>query len=184
MGSEPRPLWQHTLLWIGEASNLTAMHPLDIDRAKRVLSDLSAVGERPPYEEVKTFLAQVWAPWPDSQRQVRELWRKLWNNPGHRFRLMRNDHRFYTLDRLTQQHGLHPLEDRLQAVGECALDACVRATSQGTAAEFATAAGALHHVATALTDLRRLRWGPAAVGGWWDRFDSEAPPAGTRGVLV
>ncbi len=180
-----RPLWQWAFLWIGDHSNLTVMHPLDVDRAKGVLADLSAVGERPSYREVKAFLATAWESLPDTQRQVRELWRRLDRNPGHRFRMPYGRHpRFYTLDRLVEEHKLVPLEERLRELAASAVDRCARAANGGSKADFDEGHGELERVAKAFADLRALRFGPAAVGRWWDRFESEDPPSGTRGTLT
>jgi hypothetical protein len=178
-------LWKLTFQWIGERSNLSLLHPLDLDHAKSVMLDLSAVDERPPYADVKKYLAEIWPAWPGAQRQIRELWRRLERNPAHRFRLMRKPrHPFYTLDRLVEIHGLPSLDDRLRVLGERSLAACIDAINDKTADEFASLKAEYERVIRAMEDLRALRYGPASVGRWWDDFENPRPPAGTRGTIV
>lgn len=178
-------LWKLTFQWVGERSNLSLLHPLDLNQAKSVMLDLSAVDERPPYADVKKYLAEIWPAWPDAQRQIRELWRRLERNPAHRFRRMRKPrHPFYTLDRLVEAHGLLSLDERLRVLGERSLAACIDAINDKTAGEFASLKAECERVFRAMEDLRALRYGPASVGRWWDDFENLGPPAGTRGTAV
>lgn len=178
-------LWKLAFQWIGERSNLSLFHPIDLDHAKSVMLGLSAVGERPSYAEVKKHLAEIWPAWPGAQRQIRELWRRLERNPGHRFRLMRKPRRpFYTLDRLVADHGLRSLDERLRVLGEKSVAACIDAINNKTADEFASIKAECERVIRAVEDLRALRYGPASVGRWWDEFENPSPPAGTRGTIV
>lgn len=181
---EATSLWEFAFQWIGENSNLGLPHTLDLDRAKAVMSDLSAVGERPSYSEVKRYLAEIWPGWPGTQRRIRELWRLLERNPGHRFRLPRPRRRFYTLDRLVEAHDLQSLDERLRSHGNKAIADCVMALNQGSADEFALHKAECERTVRALEDLRALRYGPGSVGRWWDDFESPEPPPGTRGTMV
>jgi hypothetical protein len=183
-GERERPLWQWAFLWIGEMGNLTVFHPLDEERAKVVMADLSVVGERPTYEEVKQFLAEAWPAFPGSQRDIRSLWRRIERNPGHRFRHKRPLPRLYTLDRLVAEHGLRPLEERIHESAARALSSLSAMASGGGRDEFTEAKAELERASMALEDLRALRFGPASVGRWWDDFENPEPPAGTRGALT
>lgn len=179
----PRPLWEWVFLWIGEHSNLGLLHPLDENRAKEVIADLSAVGERPSYAQVKAFLADCWPEHPEAQRRIRGFWRQIERNPAHRFRLIRPPRRFYTLDRLAEEHDLLPLETRLATLATEAITATASAVNQGSAANFERLRAECDRATRALEDLRALRFGPASVGRYWDNFEHAQPPAGTRGVL-
>ncbi len=181
MAAMPRPLWEWVFLWIGEHSNLGLLHPLDENRAKEVIADLSAVGERPSYAQVKAFLAARWPEHLGAQRRIREFWRQIERNPAHRFQLLRPPRRFYTLDRLVEEHGLLPLETRLATLATEAIAATSIAVNRGSAAEFERIHAECDRVTRALEDLRALRFGPASVGRYWDKFEHAQPPAGTRG---
>ena len=177
-------LWMLVFRWIGESSNLGILHSLDLDRAKSVMTDLSAVGERPAYSEVKQYLAEIWPAWSGAQRQIRGLWRQLERNPGHRFRLRQPRHPFYTLDRLVRAHGLRTLDERLCDFGQRSVAAYLDAGNRAGAVEFASRKAECERVIRAAEDLRALRYGPASVGRWWDDFENPSPPAGTLGTLV
>jgi hypothetical protein len=183
MAATPRPLWEWVFLWIGEHSNLGILHPLDENRAKEVIADLSAVGERPSYAQVKAFLAARWPEHLGAQRRIREFWRQIERNPAHRFRLLRPPRRFYTLDRLVEEHGLLPLETRLATLATEAIAATAIAVNRGSTAEFERLRAECDRVTRALEDLRALRFGPASVGRYWDKFEHAQPPAGTRGAI-
>jgi hypothetical protein len=168
--AEPAELWQHTLVAIGEHVNLAVLHPLDDIWIIRHLQNLYAVGERPSYDEVKSYLTKIWPAWPGSQRFVRDIWRTILRNPYHYFRRARKHGRtsLRFLDGLVQDRGLSPsLDARVRRVlGEAQASFDRIALSDPDLEAFLRARRDLVQAIVTMERLREVRLGNASTGNW------------------
>jgi hypothetical protein len=181
-GAEP-PLWQLVLDWLRD-DNPLASEPWIRDRARidETLAELYLLGERPPVAEVGSFLRETgaedaWA------RDVSDRWRKRLANPSWRPRELARSGAawvlpFYASDRVTREHGLRSVPERLAASLEsAALDymrkAAADPASAGASAEaqvFALTARAVRLWALSRDSVSDVGW-PSVMSHGLSRRD-------------
>jgi hypothetical protein len=179
-------LWHFALNDFTQSCNITLLHPLDVDRIQRVMKALYWVDERPSEVDLRSFLRSLWPDFPGTQKQIRDVWRTVLRNPLHRFRAEKG-HRLdglHTLDRLSEEHGLPELGERLARVAASHLSAYIVAAQACSPNEIACAKRNLDAALEHVLDLQHIRYGPACVGRWWDPLASADPPPGTRGRVA
>ena len=173
---EARELWQSLLHALGDLINVAVPHPLDRPKVIRQFQNLYAVGDRPSYQEFKAYLAELWPPWPTTQKWVREIWRTILKNPHHKFRIREGRMTFHLLDslatELTRRHGSPPLTWRALDVFTDAVREYEQATLDDP--DFERYLAARRELLTAMGTLRGIRearHGWEAVGAWWEMDD-------------
>jgi hypothetical protein len=169
--SAAKPLWKLGLDWLLEA-NGDGTHALDRDRARRLARGMRMVGERPPYEQVSSYIGQLWDGWPHGASMTRKCWRSVYRAKTSLGRSAHwDDTPLYDVDRLIEQHGLRPVtEVRLAAVAHDAIDALVAATQEDDTKGYLARRRELDAALTSIHHLRFLRHGSGALG-----FDDPAP---------
>ena len=158
-------LWQHVLHWIGEHAN--NFHPLDDWRLVGQLQQMYAVGERPAVTEVKAYTVRLWPGSPALGRHVCDTWKTILRHPHRRFRVVetRGGWSLLSLDRLTTEHGLRSLDDRLLEVAGEALERFHAVALENLDLEAWLAARRdVDRALDAIDRLRRARLGGRAVG--------------------
>jgi len=166
--SDTKPLWQHGFDWLDSAINVGLPHPLDVDRMRMLVKGLQLVGERPSSAEVKIYLAELWPQFPSTQQRVREIWQTARRYPHRQPRARRLSEPLYVVDLLIEDHALQPVtEDRLEAQAHAAFAEYLDAARSPDQERYAEARRVLDRTVDAIHRLRRLRFGPAALGEWY-----------------
>jgi hypothetical protein len=157
-----KSLWKYGLdLLVQMVAEST--HSLDRDRVRNLARDMRMVGEQPTYQEMRTYVGELWDGWPHAANMVRDTWRSVYKtktsvgrNRGGRAKPL------YYARLLIEKHGLRPsLESRVAAVARAAADALVEAASASDAAAYSQREKELHAAVTAIRHLRHRRQEPA-----------------------
>lgn len=168
---QPKPLWQLGLDWLRDA-NGHGTHPLDRDRARKLVRGMRMLGEDPRYADVSAYVAERWSGWPHAASMTRKSWRSVYRTTTRLGREPRWDTPLYQPDRLIERHDLQPVtEERLAAVMHAAVDAVVESTALDGVAPYRSRRRELDATLAALEHLHFLRQGecgePPRRPRWW-----------------
>jgi hypothetical protein len=164
----PETLWQHVLHWIGE--HASSFHPFDEWRLFGQLQQMHAVGERPTVAEMRAYSERLWPLSPALRRGVCDAWRTILRHPHRRFRVVeaRGGWGLLSLDRLTTEHGLRRLDERLHDVAQEALERFQTVALEDADLEtWLSARRDVDRALDAIDRLRGARLGRRAVGEYY-----------------
>jgi hypothetical protein len=160
VSGQDQPLWQVALDHIADDAFINLLYPYDELHVLHVLQDVAAMGEEPSVEEFRGYLRTKRDSWGESEKKVCLAWKKLFRNPGHRFKALRGyeyrDQPFFTIERLIEERRMEPgIRERIAGVFHRRVDQLVDAADSGSRVEYDDARHLFGLVRYSIVELRR-----------------------------